>query len=432
MTDDELDRRSRAEAARISTEAAAIADTDAALAAVLDPPPKGAARSNSARRRPSRLLIGVLAGGVAAALTVVVAVAVAIERDGSSPQPVATQPPGPVATIAEQSSSITSSIASSIATSSVPEAPPASPTMVAPPGTENPATRPTTTAPADPTAIDMLAGWPAATASAPSIDDVPRMLASIEGADRIEQRAGSDASTDYADYVQEFVAAEGPAATLSITTRPRLSIGALPREPNAQLRAVPGWDDAQNLTTFNGVASATLVEPSGSVRLAATGMSDDELLAIARSMRRRPSAPGWDLDLPSTTTFGAHDFVPLADGWTAGLATRRLVWFAADSRLAEVSITAGGAGAVLVNVYVAGKTTVDNVGGALAVVHDHGAAGAEVEWHPFPGITVVAGYRGSVDDALAFARSLQVVDEATWETATVPSDYYDGCDSLFC
>ena len=79
--------------------------------------------------------------------------------------------------------------------------------------------------------------------------------------------------------------------------------------------------------------------------------------------------------------------------------------------------------------------TSHSVNGHRALVLDYSSDPsfplASVMWSTTPGLTIEASIRGTVDDALALARSVVEVDRATWESSTDPPYVdplgHDGC-----
>jgi hypothetical protein len=56
-----------------------------------------------------------------------------------------------------------------------------------------------------------------------------------------------------------------------------------------------------------------------------------------------------------------------------------------------------------------------------------------VLWSPEPNLVVYLGVRAPTDEAIAIARTLQSVDQATWESVSrLPNDRSDGCQSFLC
>jgi hypothetical protein len=410
MTDDELDRRSRAEAARISAEAAAIADTDDALDALLHP---AAPVRPNARRRPRILLIGAISGGVAAAIAVVVGVAVVVQRDDDGrrvrePTAVVSTPPAPTTA-----------------------GPPTSPAAAS---TSTLGHAPTTTAasttssPLDPTAIDRLADWPPAPYALPTLADVPLLLPTdaIPVAARVERSewAASEPPV-WSTFQQEWALPGSQPLVLTITTKPFLSLDGL---QNSTRVSLAGWDEAYVQRAGGGRESVVLREPSGSVTVSGLGLTQDEVQLIATTLRRRADGPGWLPDFAGTRLV---DPLALAEGWANAGAGTTVQWLDGNVFLAELTVDAGGQWGTGVVGFGGEPLQFVDVSGATAVLTAAGSV--RISWSPAAGVSARVGYAGSVEDALRFVRSLRPVDRATWEAASGPSTYTsDGCNSMFC
>jgi hypothetical protein len=208
-------------------------------------------------------------------------------------------------------------------------------------------------------------------------------------------------------------------AELTITTRLYPDIT---QQPGTAVE-FPGWDSAWQPAAGSGFAGFTLRDPSGYVTVWAHGLSTDVVQSIASSLTRRSTGAGWDIDTTGT------GLVPVDDTWSSDRASRVLFWFDGETMIAELSVSVGrlplnqGGG-------LSERVGITDIDGHLALTgtYDHAA---HVAWSPSPGVTVFAGHRGSLEEALAFARSLSVVDRASWETGTVVRTD-DGCSSLFC
>lgn len=410
--DHDFDRRGRAEAGRIHREAAGIADTEAALDALLHPAMPLVA---TARRRPRRLLALALAGGIAAAVAAVVVVSLASGHDSGEPAGVPpTTPPPPVTT-------------GPVTTPPLPVT--TAPTSAPRPATTVPTSAPAASRPPDPATVDRLAGWPAAPTSVPSADDVPLLLPAVgvPGADRVERAEHVPSEpAEQVQYVQEWVAPGERPIVLRITTSPYPNLLGL---QNSTRVDVAGWDEAYVHTMAPGFGSVVLREPGGSVDVWASGLTQQEVQQIAAGLAARTDGPGWEADL---STGAAAALLAFTDGWASGGPGVRMDWFAADTHLVQFETGVPGWGSVNTVHFGGEPLLVEDVNGVDAVVAPS-ATRVGIVWEYEPGVTVLVGYQGSVDDALAFVRSLGAVDRATWEAAAEPSTRTgDGCDSMFC
>jgi hypothetical protein len=410
MTDETLDRRSRAEATRISAESAAIADTDAALEALMHPT---APVLPDRRRRPRRLLVGALGGGIAAAIAAVVTVTLAAGPDddgrpnGGSTETVSA-PPAPSTS---DPAPITAAPPSVVSTSVASLAP----------------TSPAST-PSDPTAVDRLAAWPRPPAALPTLADVPLLLptAAIPIANRVEWSDGEATEpTDSPLYEQEWVVAGEQPRLLTIRTKLYPSIDGL---QNTTRVDVEGWDEAYAGLNAPEHGSIVLREPSGSVSVVGQGLTQVEVERIAAELQTRDDGPGWLLPDLGDSRLAA--LVPMIDRWSMGGASTQLDWFDDETYVAQLSLGAPGYWGPSTVHYGDPLQLVDVNGATAAVSAAAGRVG--ISWSPSPGVSALVGYRGTAEDALRFVRSLQPVDRATWEAAGVPSPIDDGCQSMFC
>jgi hypothetical protein len=74
-----------------------------------------------------------------------------------------------------------------------------------------------------------------------------------------------------------------------------------------------------------------------------------------------------------------------------------------------------------------------DVGGATALVTEWQPSGPVfVVWSPEPDLVVSFSSMQSVDEAIATARSIVEVDEATWDSVSTIEHQRDGCNSFVC
>ena len=295
-------------------------------------------------------------------------------------------------------------------------------TAVAPPAVEPPATSAAPTAVASPFARDALAGWPSAPLSAPDITTVPLLLPSVGIAGttsmtRIEHAGVFSTTHDYAQFWF------GTNVAVQIETKPGKRT---PLQGDAV--TVAPWDQSSFAPMADAAYSVLgLDDPSGSVTIWAYGLGRDEVTAIAASLTRRDNGrPGWDVGrLPNGLT-------PVHEGWALSPAVRTVYWNASGV-IAEMSIESGDPLAFQDPVGTdLSATTVIDVSGHRAVAFASDLTAAVV-WSPAPDVTVRFGLYGTVDQAIAIARSVATVDAPAWEAATRPEpDGGDGCTGPFC
>jgi META domain-containing protein len=274
----------------------------------------------------------------------------------------------------------------------------------------------------DPTAVDLLAGWPSPPELIPDIASVPLLLPTIPvpGATDAERTEHADDPATIHDYTQTWVGGASNTSVLVITTN--LSQH---HDPVAvdRLVEVGSWDTAFFYRTTPDVSTMGLDDPSGLVVVWGSNMSPDDIMDVAESLTARPDeTPGWDV--------GALDasFTPLHEGWGFGAASRAVRWNA-GSTVAELDIFWGVPSAFDL---LDAEISATEVRGVPALAYFDGTRAA-VTWSPAPDVVVRFGLYGSLDDAIAIARSIEVVDEATWEAASVVGTAFsDGCNSMFC
>lgn len=389
-------------------------DVDAALRAVLEAehtarPAVHLPMTNRTSRRPGRVWLGAAA---AVALVAAGAVVYAATREGAS-------------RVVPADSTIAVDI--DIATTSEATAPEPTPvTATTEPATTPPTSppAPTTSAPPPATEVDALAGLVAPSPIDPV--EVPAFLPSTPVAERsqVQLRQFSEPVESVSRLVQTWA---GAGRILSVTT----SFAGEPLLPFESLDAfgyefspvsIWPWDEGAIASAIS-TEEVQLRDPSGNVSLLGIGFTPEELVAIASDMTMTPN--GWAL--ASTADAG---LIELHSGWIrTTYATRILQWDTGNVR-GEVMVTLGAPGAIL-SVNDETPTEPVDVRGAPALVTTL-PTGTAVSWSPRPDVVVVLGYTGTVDEALALARSLEPVDEATWLAAGADvTSSADGCDSYF-
>ena len=168
---------------------------------------------------------------------------------------------------------------------------------------------------------------------------------------------------------------------------------------------------------------------SGSVTVWTTGLSLDEVVAVATSLRTNSGGAGWSADaLPDPRAWTLLD-----QSWYSGAAARTLRQVAPEGDTAlEMSIWTGVPFALIGPEMFGWQMSLGQVGDAPALLFESVGTSA-ITWSPSPGVVVVLGSYGPIDALFEIAQSVTEVDLATWEAAsTFDPPPYDGCDSMFC
>jgi hypothetical protein len=248
--------------------------------------------------------------------------------------------------------------------------------------------------------------------------------------------------TEYQSNAAEFVTA--PTYTQLLSSRDggsRLSVetrfGAAPplAADTTQPIAIAGWDEALFVPARSGGGLSTdyviLRARWGHLELAANGLSDDELIEVARSIAPRPAAaPGWALRSPTTP-------VSLHDNWdrgAIGTASRNIDWYGDNQLTAEITI-AEGAADLFDSGFGDDISVVDVDGSPTEAVQLNYSTGpiTIVSWVMPSDVVVSFGVAQPLDQAVAIARSISPVDRATWESVSrQPRLAPDGCNSFRC
>lgn len=301
-----------------------------------------------------------------------------------------------------------------------------------PPTSSPGSTAPPLVTPAGP--ANLLEGWPAVTEPG-SLESVPRLVPSegVPGATdvvRIEY-AGTPPTSSTRQYGQMWVAADG-SGLIEIQTTVGVDFPPDAGGSDSTVFEAAPWDLAYFTPSTSGSVNVTLTDPGGYVFVSTQGLDDQVAADVARSLTRRDGdRPGWDVGaIPAGfIEFGEN-------GATAG-AGRTIQWRAADGMgRAELQISAGNPSAVRVAFPLPGESqtppAATPIGDVTGYAFQSNPDRAVVAWSPEPGVTVLLGYGGPVDEAVAIARSMQAVDQATWDAASsVATSTDDGCDSLY-
>jgi hypothetical protein len=426
-TSDELGRRA---AAALLADVERRTDVDAALRRLHDGSatevvPLASRIGDSGRDRRRMVWLGAAAAAVAVVGTVTV---VAMRDDG--PGRVVPASPDTVdgaAPDAPRNTTDATTVPDTTPTDTTDDTtPPSAPVTTTPAEETDPTTAVEPTLPSVPaTEIDALAGL--VPPAPPATVDVPAMLppTPFAGPSDAVRRDYQMPLDEVTTLTQTWVSPEG--AMLQIVSQRNGS-----SSPSGfQTADVPvdvwPWDEAGAVSSMvDGYGMVILHDPSGSTSLWGAGITNDELVAIARTMSIDPSADAWRLGADSP-----GDLVLLHEGWnTTAFASRTLQWEVGDQR-GELVITLGSPDSIRLPYQFESPAFLDSVGDATALVGDI-SSGAAISWSPAPDVVVVLGISGTVDEVVAMARSLEFVDVATWEAASTPNTSTDdGCGSYF-
>lgn len=282
----------------------------------------------------------------------------------------------------------------------------------------------TATASAPPNPQDRLEAWPAPPAAPVPVDDVPRFLPAvpiaIAGTPVRWQADGGTATAP--TFTQVFADAERD-ILVTLQTQPN-SIESTPAQFRQPI-TVAGWDDA--FTTDGGVR-VVASDPSGYVRLTATGVDNEQAAGIIASMQRRSAGvPGWDLG-PGNTAL-----VEINGAWSDTAGQHVVTWFDGDRVVAQMLTSPSHTDLIAQSLPPAfDRVDVNGVDGWL----NPDDTRRTLVWSPDGTNIVVLGVADARIDPLDFASSVTEVDAAEYNARTtteVPAGVGDGCDgSLFC
>ena len=270
---------------------------------------------------------------------------------------------------------------------------------------------------------DAMFGWTAAPTPRPSLADVPMMLPSTPPATDVPlRREHADDPATVHSFDQTWFS-ETSDAYVSIDTRPGLPPSTIPGDDVI----VAPWDRAAFMRTTGGFEVLELGDPSGAVTISSRGLDREQLLAVARSL-----LPGHDTEVGWLPQYLPAGLRLVGEGWTYGAATRTVMWADGNGTEAELSII-HGAPAFLTPLNIGSTSRYVEINGNSGVAYQ-GIDRAAVVWSPQPDVTVLFGFRGSLDAALDIARSVVAVDKTTWQrSSSVDTSTLDGCGgSMFC
>ena len=271
--------------------------------------------------------------------------------------------------------------------------------------------------------VDAMLGWPSAPTHRPSLADVPTMLPSTPPATDVPLRREHAEDPTTVHSFNQIWFSETADDYVSIETRPGLPPSTIPGDDVI----VTPWDRAAFMRTTGGFEVLELGDPSGAVTISSRGLDREQLLAVARSL-----LPGHDTEVGWLPQYLPTGLRLVGEGWTYGAATRTVIWADGNGTEAQLAIIHG----------VPAFLTPLNIGSTSRYVEINGNSGvgyqgtdrAAVVWSPQPDVTVLLGFRGSLDETLDIARSVVVVDKATWQrSSSVDTSTLDGCGgSMFC
>ena len=278
--------------------------------------------------------------------------------------------------------------------------------------------------PADPTTVDMLAGWPQPPAGEPDLANVPLLFPSvpIDGVTDVMRVEGADDPWPRAEYVQTWIG--DPGQVMRVTTQ--FGDPLIAPTANGETVEVAGWDTAEFGESVPGITILVLTEPSGSVIVWGKDVDDSTVLAFAGALTlRSDGVAGWDQPLDGWP-------IPVHEAWVKGTAVRAVRWYNGDALVAEMGVFWGVPDLFVPWALDADIFAVELVNGTTGV-GSLLADRAAVVWSPAPDVTVILGVVGPMDQAIALANSVEPVDEATWEAASrLDTAPRDGCDGMFC
>jgi hypothetical protein len=232
-------------------------------------------------------------------------------------------------------------------------------------------------------------------------------------------------------YVQQWVDADAGAFFAIETLIPFVPNTPEEFRTNVDTRGWPTeWTDAFIARTGPGYVNLQLYENEavGLVRLRSLNIEPEEIVQAASTMRRAgPSQSGWAIeDLPGGVVF-------VSEGDARNTQFREVKWSNGPGRpQAHLRITTIPDD-LQIDWVPESAVEIADIGGNDAIVTTTDST-IVVRWSPEPGVLILAARIGTLDEGLAFARSVRPVDEAAWRAAAVESfgDYLTQCTGLFC
>jgi hypothetical protein len=263
-------------------------------------------------------------------------------------------------------------------------------------------------------APDAMARWPSAPMSAHDRRLLPHLLPLIDAGTTVARLEQTD--DHYGQMWTGTGTGTGTGTELTIDTLPgRRARGWAPAGP-----AIAPWDRSFTAPANNDYIK--LEDPSGSVTIDAVGLSGDEVLAVAGSLTRRDGGrAGWDVGrLPS-------GLATSIDGWAPPGSFELLAWSSPGPtmQLVQLEIAWGELGSPF-DADEQTVTTPVEIDGHTAVAYTVARGLTAVVWSPAPEVAVRLGVTGASDRAIAVARTVSPVDNATWASSTTEVEM-DGC-----
>jgi hypothetical protein len=159
-----------------------------------------------------------------------------------------------------------------------------------------------------------------------------------------------------------------------------------------------------------------------------TGLDRGEVSDAAGSLSADADGVGWAQ--PRLTTPDRWTLVH--EGWNSGAASRMLQQQTPDGSTYLELWTATGVPEAIGTPGLLADLSLGTVAGRPALLFDDDFRSA-VTWSPGDDVVVVLGSYGPLDELYEIARSVEQVDQVTWESAaTLDTSPGDGCSSMFC
>lgn len=275
-----------------------------------------------------------------------------------------------------------------------------------------------------------LQNWPTSSADPVTIAAVPALLPTVPvtGAITATRFETAEQTAGLSLFTQTWFASDGDAYFVVTTT-----VGSVPTLPEDLPNAVDtsgwptSWDAASFATSAPPYLNLQLSTAGGFVEVQTFGLTEADVLDIARSLQRRPEpAAGWDV--PSID----GRFVMFGEGVASPYASRALVWH--DPNGGVVAELVVGSYAELMTTGWVAESQADfiDVNGVQAVLIESGGRVA-IAWPLGDDMFAVFGFQGDRAEAEAIARGFAPVDDATWRAASQPPNPNDdGCQGMFC
>lgn len=275
-----------------------------------------------------------------------------------------------------------------------------------------------------------LQNWPASSTDPVPIADVPALLPTVPvaGAITATRFETTVQTAGLYSFTQTWFASDGVAYVV-VTTK----IGSVPTTPEELRTAVDtsrwptSWDAAYFATSAPPYVNLQLSTARGFVEVRTFGLTEADVLDIARSLQRRPEpAEGWDAPALEGR------FVTFGESVASPYASRALVWHDPTGGVVAELVVATYAEVMTTGWVAESQADVIDVNGVQAVLVESGGRVA-IAWPLADGMFAVFGFQGDRAEAEAIARGFAPVDDATWRAASQPPNPNDdGCQGMFC